>query len=287
MLGELHYMAANSTLQTDLFIYLNKRYGVRHLLIEFGRAEAYLYNQYLLTGDEKYLSKTFQGFSRYKEFFTSWRKLYAYNLELNSRKKMVVHGLDFEREPGLSTSMYELLSGYDNNPSFKSIRHSIKLRLDTIGIERDNKQYISYLREKIAVLPLPDDESRKVINSIIDNNSFISNLSQRDENMAQTFLELDKTDEVYLGQFGFAHTQLNGGESLGRLLNEHGKYHDKVLIMNMYYIESGNNNPFENLADCHVFLYRFDSSGGKLEGFRQRGQWAIILKDQKRYSEIE
>jgi hypothetical protein len=117
--------------------------------------------------------------------------------------------------------------------------------------------------------------------------TFVSNLSQRDQNMAQAFVELDTTNEVYLGQFGFAHTQLNGGESLGRLLNEHKKYHDKVLILNMYYIESGNNNPFESLADCQVFLYRFDPSGDKLEGFRQRGQWAIILKDQKRYSQIE
>ena len=287
MIGENHYMAANSILQTDLFIHLNKKFGVRHLLIEFGRAEAYLYNQYLQTGDEWYLNHTFQGFSRYKEFFSNWKKLYDYNSGLDSNKKLVVHGLDLEREPGLSASIYELLSAYEINPPVNRLMNSIKVRLDTIGIERNNKDYIYYLREKISALSLPDDENKIVIDKILNNNSFFSNFSQRDNNMAQAFLELDTTDEVYLGQFGFAHTQLNNENYLTGLLNKLEKYHNKVLVMNMYYVDSSSTHTFENFANCPVFLFRFDPSGGKLEGFRKRGQWAIVLKDQKRYSQIE
>ncbi|AHM62798.1 hypothetical protein D770_22765 [Flammeovirgaceae bacterium 311] len=287
LLGEHHYMAANTPLQTDLFIHLNKQVGVRHLLIEFGRAEAYLYNQYLQTGDEKYLNKTFAGFSRYKEFFPGWRKLYAYNAGLDSGKKMVVHGLDIEREPGLSASMYALLSAYENNPSVSSLRDAIKLRLDTIGIERDTKEYTFYLREKIAALSLPDGENKKSIDYILGNNSFFSNFMQRDKYMEQTFLELDTTDEVYLGQFGFGHTQMNNGEYLAGLLSKHEKYQNKILIMNMYYMDSGKAHALNDLADCPVFLYKFDLSDDKLGAFGERGQWAIILKDQKRYSQIE
>ena len=280
-------MAANSILQTDLFIHLNKQFGVRHLLIEFGRAEAYLYNQYLQTGDEWFLNHTFQGFSRYKEFFPSWKKLYDYNSGLDSSKKLVVHGLDFEREPGLSASIYKLLSAYENKPPVKRLMKSITIRLDTIGIERDTKEFIYYLRERIPALSLPHDENNKVIEDILSNNSFFPNLSERDKYMAQTFLTIDTTNELYFGQFGFAHTMLNSMNGLAAVLNKNEKYHDQILVMNMFYVDSSRSHPFENLANCPVFLYRFDPFDDKLGGFAEKGQWALILKDQKRYPQIE
>lgn len=287
ILGEFHYMAANSIIQADLLIYLNKHFGVRHLLIEFGRAEAYLYNQYLQTGDEWYLNHTFPGFNRYEEFFSSCEKLYDYNSRLDNGKKLVVHGLDFEREPGLSASMYTLLSAYENNPQVKKLMDSTKIRLDTIGIERDNKDYIYYLRERIPALSLPEDENKKVIDDILSNNSFLSNFSERDKYMAQTFLSLDTANEVYLGQFGVAHTQLNNEYYLVGLLNKLKNYHDKILVINMYFMNSSNIHPFKNLSECPIFLYRFDPSNDKLGAFIKRGQWALVLEDQKGYTQKE
>lgn len=76
MIGEIHYMEANYIIQANLLIHLNMHFGVRHLLIEFGRAEAFLYNQYLKTGDESYLNQTFPGFGHHENFFTSLKKLY-------------------------------------------------------------------------------------------------------------------------------------------------------------------------------------------------------------------
>ncbi|MCG8309778.1 MAG: hypothetical protein MI975_20450 [Cytophagales bacterium] len=287
MIGEMHYMKANYIIQADLLIHLNKHFGVRHLLIEFGRAEAYLYNRYLKTGDLSYLNKTFPGFNHFDKFFTGIKKLYEYNLGLDHNKKLIVHGLDFEREPGLSTCLLELLSNYPTNPLIGSLRDSIKARLDTIGVERDTEDYIKFLRERISALSLPDDENKKTINDILNNNAFASSLWERDRYMAETFIALDTTNEVYLAQLGLAHTMLNTQSGLAVILNNLDNYHNKILVVNMYTANSKSALPFKNLSDCPVFLYRFDPSNEQFAVFRERGQWALILKDQPSYTPIK
>lgn len=287
MIGEMHYMEANYTLQPDLLIHLNKHFGVRQLLIEFGRAEAYLYNRYLKTGNLSYLSQTFPGFNHFDKFFTGMKKLYEYNLVLERKKKIIVHGLDFEREPGLSTSLHELLSSYPTNPQIRNLLDSINIRLDTIGVERDTRDYIEFLKAKISALSLMDDENRRMINSILNNNASASSLWERDRQMAEAFIALDTTNEVYLAQLGLAHTMLNTQSGLAVILNKLDNYHSEILVVNMYVINSKSVLPFVNLSDCPVFLYRFDPSNERFAGFRERGQWALILKDQPTYKPVK
>jgi hypothetical protein len=287
MIGEMHYMEANYTLQPDLLIHLNKHFGIRHLLIEFGRAEAYLYNRYLKTGDLSYLDKTFSGFNHFEKFFAGMERLYKYNAGLDLNKKIVVHGLDFEREPGLSTSLNELLSIYPTNPQIGNLLDSLKTRLDTIGVERDTKDYIQFLRARISALSLAEDENRKTINDILNNNAFASSLWERDRHMAETFIALDTTDEAYLAQFGLAHAMLNTQEGLAVRLNKLDNYHSKILAINMYAISTKSALPFLNRSDCPVFLYRFDPSNEQFAEFRKRGQWALILKDQPSYKPVK
>jgi hypothetical protein len=87
IIGEMHYMEANYTLQPDLLIHLNKHFGLRHLLIEFGRAEAYLYNRYLKTGDLAYLDKTFSGLTISRNFSLEWKGCINIMPDLTSIRK--------------------------------------------------------------------------------------------------------------------------------------------------------------------------------------------------------
>lgn len=288
MLGEMHYKAANSILKADLLIHLNKHFGVRQLLMEFGRAEAYLYNSYLESGDEWYLKQTTFGFRGYQEFLTSWRRLYDYHRGLPEHKKIKVHGLDLEREPGLSASLYTLLAEYASDPEVESLRNSLKVRLDTIGVERDNHDFILELRERIPRLSLPPDENGQVIDAILNNESFLKRMDKRDSLMAEAFMALDTTDEAYFGQFGFAHTGLNAKNSLAGVLNNLEEYRDKIMVVNMYYIDTNKGNfPLQNLSDCPIFLYKIDPQDEQYGGFAKRGQWALILKDQPNYRTVE
>ncbi|UZR96803.1 hypothetical protein [Chondrinema litorale] len=284
ILGEMHYKASNPIIQAELFIHLNKEFGVRHLLIEFGHAEAYLYNRYLQTGSEWYLDHTSPGLGNSKEFYNSMKKLYKYNLELNKDKKLVVHGLDFEREPGLSATLYELLSNY-TDPQVESLRDSIYERLDTIGLERDTKEYSHYLKGKIGELSLPNDENKRIIDKILNNESYFVNLSQRDKYMVKHFMELDTTQEAYLGKFGIAHTMLNAVNGFTALLNNMEQYKNNISVIQMYYPNSEENSPLNDLSDCPVFLFRpdtFDKKSNIYRFFNDRSQWVLVLKDQNR-----
>ena len=280
-------MAPNSAIQTELLIYLNKQFGIRHLLIEFGRAEAYLYNQYLKTGEAWYINHTFQGYSGYVEFLSAWKELYNYNLRLDNSKKLEVHGLDFEREPSISASLYKLLSGYSTDPQIKGLRDSIKARLDTIGVERDAKEYIYHLRSRISTPSLPDGEKKQIINDILYNQSFLSSMEKRDSLMAEAFMALDTTNEAYFGQFGFAHTMLSSKNTLAAVLNNSEEYRNKIFVTNMFYVDSSNRHPFEGLSDCQVYLYKIDPDDDKLGGFAKRGKWVLVLKDQNLYTKQE
>jgi len=285
ILGEKHYMAQNSIIQVDLLIHLNMKFGVKYLLIEFGRAEAYLYNQYLQTGDEWYLNYTFGGCNGYQEFLSSMKKLYEYNSGLSSSNKIIIHGLDFEREPGLSASMYKLLSNHSDEVKVKRLINIIYNRLDTIGVERDTKDYIYFLREKISEISFPKDGSGKMINTIINNNSFVIDFSKRDINMALSFQSLDTLNQMYLGQFGVGHTMLNNKSGLVGILNNKENYSGKLLVINMHYVSGQNAKPYEGLSDCPIFLFNIDPNDKSFGKLAKREHWALILRDQKKYTQ--
>lgn len=284
-IGEKHYIKANSTIQAELWMHLNKQFGIRHLLIEFGRSEAYLYNQYLKTGDVKYLQKTTFGVGDFKEFFEDWKKLYQYNLELKPDKKLVVHGLDFEREPALSVSLHELLSQLPRNEELDALLSDIQTRIDTVQIVRKNDDYIDFLKRSIEELSLPNNHQKIIIDDIINNVSFLSKMSSRDKNMAEAFIAIDTLNEAYLGQFGLAHTWMNVPQGFTRVLDDTEAYKGKVLVVNMFDIKSTSEAHYQynELSNCEVFFYKFDPSGNERDRLKDWGHWTLFLKDQPRY----
>ncbi len=277
-LGERHYLKSNHLIQAELWMHLNKQFGIRHLLIEFGRSEAYLYNQYLKTGDEKYLQKTTYGVLDFKEFFQNWNKLYEFNLNLNPEKKLSVHGLDFEREPAISFAIYELLSKFPQNEKLDALRSDIRARIDTILIVRENKEYIDYLKTRIEELSLPYNHQKIIIDDILSNESFFSKMSARDKYMVKAFIALDTLNEAYFGQFGAAHTWMYVPEGFTSLLDDAEAYERKVLVINMN-TRVEVYNPNNELSECEVFFFKVDPSDEQFNRLKEEGQWVLFLKD--------
>lgn len=106
LIGEApHIMPANTYLQTELLIYLNSNFDLKHALIEWGNAEAFLINKFLETGDSAFFNKSFYDFTKFLEAQDAFQKLYEYNQNLEDEKKIKFTGLDFEREPALTSSI--------------------------------------------------------------------------------------------------------------------------------------------------------------------------------------
>ncbi|MBZ0099593.1 MAG: hypothetical protein K8F30_10940, partial [Taibaiella sp.] len=94
--GEQHNAGFDPEIKYHLITDLNKRTGLRHVFLEMGFSSAWNINQYLQTGDTTYLynpawPRTHGLYSRL------WTRLYEYNRGLPDGRKIVIHGVDFER----------------------------------------------------------------------------------------------------------------------------------------------------------------------------------------------
>jgi hypothetical protein len=283
MIGERHYMEANYIIQAELLMFLHKNYRVKNLLIEYGRAEAFLYNQYLKTGKIEYLEKTSPGISNHYQFFQNWQKLFDYNSRLKEGDKILVHGIDFEREPSLSFVIKELLHDYSNHLDIQFIRESLGERLDTIGMRRETKSHMLYLKKVLGDISFTDSLNAYYIDYILENNSYKSNLHDRDRLMLETFLKIDSCQETFLGQLGRAHTMLNAVTGFSYLLNERPEYRNQILVTNMFKADFNTNKPLYKIINCPVALCGFNGS----TVYGRLGPWAIILKDQPYYPPIK
>lgn len=115
VLGENHASDVGAAIYPDLVKYLNRKTGLRTLLIEFGPSEAFFYNRYLETGDEKHLNYTLYagGDKMWRE---AWRTLYAFNQKL--KKPLIVTGIDFDRTRTFAYALYSIFMGYEQYPDF-------------------------------------------------------------------------------------------------------------------------------------------------------------------------
>lgn len=101
-LGEIHGIENNEKIDFELLKYLQKKVGIKYYLGEMGYSSAYFINQYLTTGNEKYLNSLFDEFAGTvgwtKEGYNFWQSLYEYNKQLPNDKKIKVVGIDLEHQ---------------------------------------------------------------------------------------------------------------------------------------------------------------------------------------------
>ena len=208
MVGENHSSSVGSTIYPELIQYLNKESGLTTLLIEFGSSEAYFYDLYLQTGDEKWLNYTIFG-GAYKDWKKAWRKIYKFNKTLDQPLKII--GIDFERARTLGYALYKIFSGYDKRPIFVDslmgvVSDTTFYNTHTIGYPTDNdKAFVSRTRSLLK-------DNRKAIKSLVNDHEFafidgmIKNQAMdygknREENIAkntQRIIEAESADNFLL-----------------------------------------------------------------------------------------
>jgi len=304
-----HGMPANTYLQTELLIHLNKKYGTRFSLIELGSAEAYLINKYLKTGDKKYFDKTLNR--NFAEAHEAIEKLYDYNKLIPDSLKIEFFGVDFERDPALTASVYYFLSGF-NNPKLESLTETVKSRLDTIGFVMEPTSFLKYLKNELAKYAAILEQSGEwnQIEAIINNKSSYADFRLRDKRMLENFLRL-KAGERFLGFFGTGHTQLDSKKAFANMvLNTEEFDKSDILTINIHHensyfspeypIESAFLNDrgffkkksvkehlsyFNSISDCETFLLKVASL--KTEEFKalnEKGDYVLFIRNQNGYT---
>lgn len=124
IVGENHSSSVGPLLLPELIEYHHKNDSLNSLLIEFGPSEAYFYNKYLETGNEKYLRYTIYG-GFYKDWTDAWKKLYLINVRYT--KPIKVYGVDFDRTRTFGYALYNIFKEYDEKPpQLDSLMNDIK-----------------------------------------------------------------------------------------------------------------------------------------------------------------
>lgn len=208
MVGENHSSSVGSTIYPELVEYLNKENELNTLLIEFGSSEAYFYDLYLQTGEEKWLNYTIFG-GAYKDWKKAWRKIYKFNKELEDPLKII--GIDFERARTFGYALYKIFSGYDERPEFVDslmnvVRDTTFYNTHTIGYPtKRDKAFVSRTRTLLK-------GNRSTIKNMVSSHEFafidgmIKNKAMeygknREENIArntQRIIEAEPADDFLL-----------------------------------------------------------------------------------------
>jgi hypothetical protein len=93
--GENHYYTSqNTNIQLKMLKYLNKKGGVRNLILELGYSRGYMLNKYI-NDDSSYYDLMKYTTSAY--FLEMYKALRALNQGLDSGDRITVHGVDVER----------------------------------------------------------------------------------------------------------------------------------------------------------------------------------------------
>ncbi|UMB53617.1 hypothetical protein MKD41_14935 [Lutibacter sp. A64] len=117
ILGENHASAVAASIFPTIVKYLNRTNDLNKLIIECGPSEAFFYNKFLNTGNEKHLNYTiFCG--SYQPWLEAWRTIYNYNKRL--KKTLTVIGVDFDRARTMGYALISVFYKYKNPPTFIS-----------------------------------------------------------------------------------------------------------------------------------------------------------------------
>lgn len=177
ILGESHASAVAAEIFPALVAYLNKKNGLTQILLEFGPAEAYFYNKYLKTGNEKHLNYTIYGGS-YQQWLEAWREIYQYNNTLTN--KITIIGIDFDRARTMAYALFSIFYKYNYPPKFiASLIEEIKTDefYKTYTVGYPTKKDLKWMLSVKILLQLKIDELRKflipedleLVNRIIEN----------------------------------------------------------------------------------------------------------------------
>lgn len=250
LVGEKHQVSNNENLYIDLIEHLEKNNKLKYIILEHSYAGAYIYNQFLETGDTSLICSDFY-FNSHSEYRQFWKKLYECNTKL--KQKIYVVGLDYDKSyPFVKT--LNLIIGNLAKPDKELLR--IFEKTDQFLNNLKNPEYPDYPLYLIINSAFnqyfnnkPEAYLRKSFGKYYGDVSLIY-LNQHDtdrnsktnqkwfENLHRIIIEkqLDIGEYSFLGLFGSAHIAANK-KSFANICyyNDKSVFKDDVSTILMHY----------------------------------------------------
>lgn len=249
--GEVHTIWKSEDIRYAFLEYLHKNVGTNHIFIEESTSKGYLLNQYIHTGEEKYLDIVFD--KQQKDTIKRKRNenqkekiisLYNYNQTLIPEKRISIIGLDVERQ-GFDWSIYvikELLSKVNFG---KEERKYAELYIQ--GLENKSKTSRVDLKRWYNTFMLatenktPNNYEEIIYASILHGLEFMENkksFSKRDLFMYQRIKDwynIHSENDKYYFQVGLNHIKTTKGKLAYLLLNEKSPLQQHMTLIPFNY----------------------------------------------------
>lgn len=223
LIGEGHGIAKSFDAELEMIKFLNSKYKVNKLFLEYGYSDVYIINEYLSTGDislienlVKLYAGTFGASKNLVEFFES---LYEYNSTLPDENKITVVPGDVQHQTTVAAyamsrllpkseapaPIAEMISQIENYSELKVIDFDFINNLIT-NSEMNRNEYRSYLGEDNYFI------FNDMISYLLDGKEYYSreqDYKYRENKMIEYFTSRYAGEKV-MGVYGNMHTNLSG-----------------------------------------------------------------------------
>lgn len=240
-IGQAHNNKANTLLEKELLLALNKKWGVRYDILEYSHSAAFLINEYLQTGEDSLLAVINSGAP-----FNFIRAVKTHNDTCHSARKIRFYGLDFEnRQDGKYTRK---AIGRILGQTMMPVKETLYSLLSQVAGSAPKE-----LNEKLKTIKYYLDENEEKCRLLLDHYfldlSLIVNAQfdfspKRDDAMFANFIRLHREltgrgeNPSFLASFGTGH--INPGNKKGlamKLMQEdNSPVKNKVGIIGVQYV---------------------------------------------------
>lgn len=271
--GENHTMGKSDKFKLEFFTYLNKKAKVKNIIEEMGFSSGLLLNEYIQSGNEKYLDSFMnqvKGTMAYtKEKYEFYKLLYEYNSQLDEDSKINIYGIDIERNAIDIIKAMEIL--IDNNKFVpKSLKKSINL------VREENKAAIKFL--KLAYEEDKEDCEEYFGDEFIYFENIIKNLYPSGGGE-------DFRDKIMMRNFSFVYSINEGEKFFGQFGSEH-IYQDYMnsdtLIMEevrFATLLNGDSSPVKNKVYSLLCVYKNEEGNSPSNDFLNYNLFRNIKSD--------
>lgn len=233
-LGETHGFANPQEVDFELFKTLNQKADFKYYIAEVDDAKAWMLNNYLNNGDEKWLQKVFKSWAKdtaqwsNQEYYNKYKQLHQLQKELPKNKKFQFIGVDQPQD-------YEVSNEYLNHFSGKLNSGEIKTLIQKLSSDLISGNSAEIINSAKATLDFIHKNEKKVSSALKNDfnsfQNFLKNLSTIDENRDKAmFLNLEnhiasnklESEKMYgfMGIYHVMQASYNSGEPFVHLLKK-------------------------------------------------------------------
>ncbi len=241
--GEFHGVYGTSEVKLALIKYLNKNYGVADVFMEIGYSAAYLYNEYLATGDTTLFTAPVLIYAQKKPNVDFWKELYSYNR--TAAHKVIIRPMDFERAEFLKVLKILMPQGKEKPLDlYTTLAYIDTVVIDKIGLinSEEQKAYNS-LYEDIRNEIEENRESYeqyygvnfKTVEEIMFNEDTYNNYGKRNKTMYRNMEKQIERDSIkkFITFAGLQYGNMAHKRTLSGMIKKNSAFHDRFVNIAM------------------------------------------------------